>query len=237
METVTTIAIVRERVCGWHQQGLRVAFVPTMGNLHAGHLSLIEAAHRHGDRFIASLFVNPMQFGPNEDFAHYPRTPDKDAAMLADAGCSLLFMPDAAEIYPHGAQRSTQVAVPELSKILCGEFRPGHFEGVATVVAKLFNIVGPDTAVFGEKDYQQLTIIRRLVADLCMPVEIVGAPTVREPDGLAMSSRNQYLTPEERKIAPRINQALKHAVKRLQASERDFGAIEREGVQTLAAHG
>ena len=237
METVTTIAIVRERVCGWHQQGLRVAFVPTMGNLHAGHLSLIEAAHRHGDRFIASLFVNPMQFGPNEDFAHYPRTPDKDAAMLADAGCSLLFMPDAAEIYPHGSQRSTQVAVPELSKILCGEFRPGHFEGVATVVAKLFNIVEPDIAVFGEKDYQQLTIIRRLVADLCMPIEIVGAPTVREPDGLAMSSRNQYLTPEERKIAPRIHQALKHAVNRLQGGERDFGAIEREGTQTLAGHG
>jgi pantoate--beta-alanine ligase len=237
METVTTIAAVRERVRGWRQEGLRVAFVPTMGNLHAGHLSLIEAAHRHGDRFIASLFVNPMQFGPNEDFAHYPRTPDKDAGMLADAGCSLLFMPDAEEIYPHGSQRSTQVAVPELSKILCGEFRPGHFEGVATVVAKLFNIVAPDTAVFGEKDYQQLTIIRRLAADLCMPVEIVGAPTVREPDGLAMSSRNQYLTTEERKIAPRIHQALKHAVNRLQTGERDFGAIEREGIQTLAGEG
>jgi pantoate--beta-alanine ligase len=237
METVTTIAAVRESVRGWHQEGLRVAFVPTMGNLHAGHVSLIEAARRHGDRFIASLFVNPMQFGPNEDFAHYPRTPDKDAGMLAAAGCDLLFMPDAAEIYPHGSQRSTQVAVPELSKILCGEFRPGHFEGVATVVAKLFNVVAPEVAVFGEKDYQQLTIIRRLVADLCMPVEIVGAPTVREPDGLAMSSRNQYLTRQERKIAPRIHQALQHAVDRLQTGERDFDAVEREGFQTLARHG
>src|SRR5690349_15297923 len=137
-----------------------------MGNLHAGHISLIEAARRHGGRFVASLFVNPMQFGPNEDFAHYPRTPQRDAEMLSAAGCSLLFMPDVSEIYPDGAQHSTQVSVPELSTMLCGAFRPGHFEGVATVVTKLFNIVAPDAAVFGEKDYQQLTIIRRLTADL-----------------------------------------------------------------------
>lgn len=237
METVTTTAAVRERVRAWRREGLKVAFVPTMGNLHAGHISLIEAARRHGDRFIASLFVNPMQFGPNEDFAHYPRTPAEDAQMLESAGCSLMFMPDAAEIYPYGLEKSTQVTVPSLSRILCGEFRPGHFEGVSTVVAKLFNIVAPDVAVFGEKDYQQLTIIRRLVADLCMPIQIIGAPTVREPDGLAMSSRNRYLTAAERKSAPRIHQALTHAVKRLQAREKDFAAIEREGMQTLASHG
>jgi len=237
MDTVTTIAAVRERVRQWQREGQRVAFVPTMGNLHAGHISLIEEARRRGDRFVASLFVNPMQFGPNEDFAHYPRTPHQDSTMLAEAGCSLLFMPDVAEIYPSGAEHSTQVAVPELSKILCGAFRPGHFEGVATVVAKLFNIVTPDIAVFGEKDYQQLTIIRRMTADLCLPVEIVGAPTVREPDGLAMSSRNQYLTARERKVAPRLHQSLAHAIERLQAGERDFADLEREGLQTLTGAG
>src|SRR5579862_251191 len=201
METVTTIAAVRERVRGWRGQGRRVVFVPTMGNLHAGHVSLIEAARRAGERFVASIFVNPMQFGPNEDFAHYPRTPRDDERMLAQAGCNLMFMPDVAEIYPHGSERATRVEVPGLSRILCGEFRPGHFEGVATVVAKLFHIIEPDVAVFGEKDFQQLTVIRRMVADLCMPVQILGAPTVRDEDGLAMSSRNQYLTPRERQLA------------------------------------
>src|SRR5579862_9944908 len=198
METVTTIAAVRERVRGWRGQGRRVVFVPTMGNLHAGHVSLIEAARRHGERFVASIFVNPMQFGPNEDFAHYPRTPHEDERMLAAAGCSLMFMPDVAEIYPNGSERATRVEVPGLSRILEGEFRPGHFEGVSTVVAKLFHIVEPQVAVFGEKDFQQLAVIRRMVAELCLPVEIVAAPTVRHPDGLAMSSRNQYLTPAER---------------------------------------
>src|SRR5262249_17972536 len=144
METVTTIAAVRERVRQWRSAGERVAFVPTMGNLHPGHISLIETARRYGNRFVASIFVNPMQFGPNEGFAHYPRTPDRDAAMLAEADCSLMFMPDVAEIYPDGLAHSTQVVVPDLSAILCGEFRPGHFEGVATVVAKLLNIVMPD---------------------------------------------------------------------------------------------
>ena len=203
METVTTIAAVREHVRRWRGQGRRIAFVPTMGNLHPGHVSLIDMARRHGDRFVASIFVNPMQFGPNEDFAHYPRTPTQDARMLADAGCDLMFMPDVVEIYPNGSERATRVEVPGLSSILDGEFRPGHFEGVATVVAKLFHIVEPDVAVFGEKDFQQLTIIRRMVADLCMPITIVAAPTVRDPDGLAMSSRNQYLTDEERTQGPR----------------------------------
>lgn len=237
MEIVTTVAAVREHVRGWHRERRRVAFVPTMGNLHAGHLSLIEAARRHGERFVASLFVNPMQFGPNEDFAHYPRTPREDERMLASAGCDLMFMPDVAEVYPRGYAASTRIEVPELSSILCGQFRPGHFEGVATVVAKLFNIVEPDIAVFGEKDYQQLTIIRRMVADLCMPVEILGAPTVREKDGLAMSSRNQYLTPEERRIAPRIFAELERAAARLEAGDSDYAAVERAGLQALESAG
>src|SRR3954454_12856876 len=148
MQTVTTIAEVRAQVSRWRSAGERVVFVPTMGNLHAGHVSLIEAARRHGKRFVASIFVNPMQFGPNEDFAHYPRTPTQDSKMLAEAGCNLMFMPDVAEIYPNGSQTATRIDVPGLSRILCGEFRPGHFEGVATIVAKLFHIVEPDVAVF-----------------------------------------------------------------------------------------
>ena len=150
MDTVTTIAAVREHVQRWRREGLRVAFVPTMGNLHPGHVSLIEAARRHGERFVASIFVNPMQFGPNEDWAQYPRTPREDERMLAAAGCSLMFMPDVTEIYPHGSERATRIEVPQLSRILDGEFRPGHFEGVSTIVAKLFHIVEPDVAVFGE---------------------------------------------------------------------------------------
>src|SRR6266699_3125064 len=205
METVTTIAAVHARVRGWRREGRRVAFVPTMGNLHAGHVSLIDAARRHGERFVASIFVNPMQFGPNEDLAHYPRTPREDARMLAEAGCSLMFVPEVGEIYPHGSERVTRVEVPGLSRILEGEFRPGHLEGVSTVVAKLFHIVEPDVAIFGAKDFQQLAVIRRMVADLCMAVEIVAAPTVRDSDGLAMSSRNQYLTAAERALAPQID--------------------------------
>ena len=233
MDTVTTIAAVRERVSAWRKEGKRVAFVPTMGNLHPGHISLIELARKKGDRFVASIFVNPMQFGPNEDYAHYPRTPRNDEAMLAEAGCDLMFMPDIAEIYPRGYEHDTRVAVPELSAVLDGEFRPGHFDGVSTVVAKLFNIVTPHIAVFGEKDFQQLAIIRRMIADLCIAIEIVGAPTVREPDGLAMSSRNQYLTDGERKTAPAINRGLKRAVARVQGGETNFAAIEAEELDAL----
>src|ERR1700689_2403374 len=208
-----------------------------MGNLHPGHVSLIEAARRHGDRFVASIFVNPMQFGPNEDFAHYPRTPTKDEQMLAAAGCNLMFMPDVAEMYPNGSERATRVEVPELSRILCGEFRPGHFEGVTTVVTKLFNIVEPHVAVFGEKDFQQLTVIRRMAADLCFAVEIVAAPTVREADGLALSSRNQYLTAAERQTAPRLYAALQLAVERIRAAEMSYTAIEVAGIRELEAAG
>jgi pantoate--beta-alanine ligase len=237
MDTVTTVAAVREHVRRWRSEGRRVAFVPTMGNLHTGHVSLIEAARRHGDRFVASIFVNPMQFGPNEDYAQYPRTPTKDADMLTEAGCNLMFMPDVAQIYPNGSERATRVDVPSLARVLDGEFRPGHFEGVSTIVATLFHIVEPDVAIFGEKDFQQLTIIRRMVADLCMPVEIVGAPTVRDSDGLAMSSRNQYLTSAERQVAPRIYQTLRAAAGRLQAGDTEFSSIERTGVEALAKAG
>jgi len=237
MDTVTSIAQVRERVRLWHRERRRIAFVPTMGNLHAGHLSLFHAGRRQGERFVASIFVNPMQFGPNEDFAHYPRTPREDERMLASAGCDLMFVPDVAEIYPQGFERSIRLEVPQLSTMLEGEFRPGHLPGVATVVAKLFNIVEPDLAVFGEKDYQQLAVIRRMVADLCMPVEIVGAPTVREDDGLAMSSRNQYLTPAERQIAPRIFRELQHACARLVAGQSDFARIEASAIETLRSAG
>jgi pantoate--beta-alanine ligase len=233
MDTVTTNAAVRERVRRWRADGVRIAFVPTMGNLHTGHISLIEAARRGAARFISSIFVNPMQFGPNEDFAHYPRTAAKDAEMLDAAGCDLMFMPDVREIYPDGFERATRVEVPQLSRILCGQFRPGHFEGVTTVVAKLFNIVEPDVAVFGEKDYQQLTIIRRMVADMCYPIEIVAAPTVREADGLAMSSRNQYLTAAERKIAPRLYAELQAAVRQVAAGQKDYAAVERAGTRAL----
>lgn len=237
METVTTIGAVRERVRAWRGAGDRVVFVPTMGNLHAGHVSLIEAARRHGERFVSSIFVNPMQFGPNEDFAHYPRTPHEDERMLGQAGCDLMFMPEVAEIYPHGPERAARVEVPGLSRILEGEFRPGHMEGVSTVVAKLFHIVDPDVAVFGEKDYQQLTVIRRMVVELCMRVEIVGAPTVRDADGLAKSSRNQYLTAAERTRAPVIYATLEAAAARIRAGDADFAGIERGGFQALEGAG
>jgi pantoate--beta-alanine ligase len=237
MATVTTIAEVREQVGRWHADGQRVVFVPTMGNLHAGHMSLIEAARRHGDKFVASIFVNPMQFGPNEDFAHYPRTPKADAQMLEAAGCDLMFMPEVGEIYPNGAGQATRIEVPGISNILCGEFRPGHFEGVATVVAKLFHIVDPDVAIFGEKDFQQLTVIRRMVADLCLRVRIVGAPTVREKDGLAMSSRNQYLDAQQRALAPTIYRQLQQAVAALQSGVRDYAGIESAGRAALDGAG
>jgi pantoate--beta-alanine ligase len=237
LDTVTKIAAVREHVQAWRREGLRVAFIPTMGNLHAGHVSLIEAARRHGERFVASIFVNPMQFGPNEDWANYPRTPKDDERMLAEAGCNLMFIPDVAEIYPKGFERATRIEVPGLSRILDGEFRPGHFEGVTTIVATLFHIVEPQVAVFGEKDFQQLVIIRRMVADLCMPIEIVGAPTVRDHDGLAMSSRNQYLTAAERTLAPQIHIALEAAATRVRAGDVDFASIERAGLRELASTG
>ncbi len=213
MLTFNTIQQVRQQVADWKQQGRRIAFVPTMGNLHAGHLSLMEQLKGDEVCLIVSIYVNPLQFGKNEDFGTYPRTLDEDSQKLEQLGVDLLYLPESTEIYPDGPEAATRVIVPGLADILEGESRPGFFTGVATVVNKLFNIVQPDVACFGAKDYQQLQIIRRMVADLAMPVEIVSAPTIREPDGLAMSSRNQYLTAEERIHAAKLNVCLQHLVK------------------------
>ena len=217
--------------------GERIAFVPTMGNLHAGHASLLAAAHHHGRRVVASVFVNPLQFGPNEDYAAYPRTPVEDAALLESQGVDALLLPEVEEMYPRGTETSTVVEVPGISDILCGAYRPGHFRGVATVVVKLLNLVQPDVAIFGEKDYQQLTIIRRAVEDLCLPVRIVGAPTVRADDGLALSSRNRYLDDDERAIAPELYRALDRARRRLTSGDTNLASIEAEGLASLSAAG
>ena len=233
METVTTIAAVRARVRAWHEAGLRVGFVPTMGNLHAGHMSLLAAARYRTDRVVASVFVNPLQFGPTEDFTRYPRTPVEDARLLVEGRCELLFAPSVEEIYPDGGTQATLVSVRGLSQILCGEFRPGHFDGVATVVARLFGIVGAEVAVFGEKDYQQFMIVRRMALDLALPLEVIGAPTVRASDGLALSSRNRYLSEEERARAPAIHQALREAVQAIDAGQCDFALLERAGRAAL----
>jgi pantoate--beta-alanine ligase len=235
MVTVELISALREQVRQWRADGARIGFVPTMGSLHEGHRSLLEVARQRADRVIASVFVNPLQFGPGEDFERYPRTPEDDQRLLADAGCDLLFLPGVKEIYPDNRESATRVTVKALSEILCGAVRPGHFDGVATVVAKLFGIVQPDLAVFGEKDYQQLAIIRRMTADLDLPVEIVGAPTVRSPDGLAMSSRNRYLSEAERAVAPRIYETLRAVATRIEAGERTFAALEAHGVAELRA--
>lgn len=237
MVVVEHIAALREQVRSWRAAGARIGFVPTMGSLHAGHLSLLQVAREHADRVVTSIFVNPLQFGPGEDFERYPRTPEDDRRLLADAGCDLLFLPAVAEIYPDGGQSATKVSVPQLSGILCGAHRPGHFDGVATVVARLFGIVQPDVAVFGEKDYQQLAIIRRMASDLALPVEIIGAPTVRSPDGLAMSSRNLYLTPAERSVAPGLHATLRSLAARIEAGERDFAAVEQRGLRQLRESG
>jgi pantoate--beta-alanine ligase len=237
MQIVTRIADLRSLVTEWRLARESIAFVPTMGNLHAGHASLVGAAHHHGRRVVASVFVNPLQFGPSEDFSAYPRTPDEDFALLSELGADVLFLPTVAEMYPKGSTGSTIVDVPELSQILCGAFRPGHFQGVATVVVKLLNLVQPDVAIFGEKDYQQLTIIRISVEDLCLPVKIVGAPTVRAEDGLALSSRNRYLTPDERERAPQLYRALDRARRRLECGDADIADIEREGFEAMRAAG
>jgi len=237
MITVERIAALRDLVRGWRAQGARIGFVPTMGSLHEGHMSLLTAAREQADRVVSSVFVNPLQFGPGEDFERYPRTPEDDSRLLAAAGCDLLFLPGVEEIYPDGRQSATLVSVPSLSNILCGAFRPGHFDGVATVVAKLFGIVQPDVAVFGEKDYQQLAIIRRMTVDLDLPVRIVAAPTVRAPDGLAMSSRNRYLSTADRAIAPKIYASLQEATARLAAGERNLAQLEEQGAAALREAG
>ncbi|KRB44739.1 MAG: pantoate--beta-alanine ligase [Pseudomonadota bacterium] len=235
---VRTVADLRAQVAAWKRDGQRVALVPTMGALHDGHLSLITLAKTKADRVVASVFVNPTQFGPNEDFDAYPRNEERDADLLAGAGCDLLFAPTVGEMYAPGF--ATTVNVTGVSEPLDGAARPGHFAGVATVVSKLLMQCGPDVAVFGEKDYQQLQVIKRVVADLNIPTQIVGAPTSRLEDGLARSSRNAYLSAAEREIAGRLNLALADAVRRLQAGESverveatGLAALERAGFQRI----
>ena len=235
---VRTVADLRAQVASWKRAGERVALVPTMGALHEGHLSLIALAKTKADRVVASVFVNPTQFGPNEDFDAYPRGEARDAELLAGAGCDLLFAPTVGEMYPQGF--ATSVNVTGVSEPLDGAARPGHFAGVATVVSKLLLQCGPDVAVFGEKDFQQLQVIKRVVRDLDIPVEIVGAPTSRLEDGLARSSRNAYLSEPEREVAGRMNVALADAVRRLQAGEpverveaTGIAALERAGFQRI----
>jgi pantoate--beta-alanine ligase len=222
METIETIAALRACVRAWRTAGERVAFVPTMGNLHAGHLTLVAEARARAPRVVASIFVNPLQFGPTEDLDAYPRTLDRDRELLEAERCDLLFAPSSKIVYPRGSEGRTRVEVAGISEILCGASRPGHFRGVATVVCKLFNMVQPDLALFGEKDFQQLLVIRRMVEDLDIPVEIVGVPTVRESDGLAMSSRNGYLSAAERAQAP----ALYHVLERARRSLLEGASVE-----------
>jgi pantoate--beta-alanine ligase len=208
IETVAHLQDLRTRVAGWKRAGLRVGFVPTMGNLHSGHFSLVELARAHADRVVASVFVNPTQFGPNEDYARYPRTPEQDARGLEAAGCDLLWLPSVETMYPFGPDAAVRMRVPGITDVLDGAHRPGHFDGVVTVVSRLFNQVQPDVSAFGRKDYQQLAVIRYFVRDLAFPVELLAGETRRESDGLAMSSRNQYLGEAERRVAPELHRAL-----------------------------
>jgi len=236
MESVNTAADLRERVAAWRRDGARVGFVPTMGNLHAGHYSLVSIARANADRIVASVFVNPTQFGPREDFASYPRTLESDRVGLEAHGCDLLFAPGVEEVYPFGTDASVHVDVPVVSATLEGALRPGHFTGVATVVTKLLNLVQPDVAIFGQKDYQQLLVIQRLVRDLGLPVGIIAAPTMRESNGLAMSSRNQYLSADERRRAAAIHQTLIRMCEALRAGK-PREEIEDEALRTLAGEG
>jgi pantoate--beta-alanine ligase len=228
MITAQTVDALRQSVNRWRADGKRIAFVPTMGNLHAGHLTLVRSARQHGDIVVVSIFVNPMQFDRGDDLEAYPRTPEQDTYALASEGVDLVFLPGVTEMYPRPLPTMTYVEVPGLSDILCGADRPGHFRGVTTVVNRLFNLVQPDVAVFGKKDYQQCLIIRRMVADLGLPVEIVAVDTVRESDGLAMSSRNNYLTPGERSTAPKLAHILRASADRLKKDGESFADVERE---------
>ena len=241
MQTITTIADLREIILSWKADGVRVALVPTMGNLHEGHLRLVEEAHANADHIVVSIFVNPMQFADASggDFDLYPRTLEADERKLSDLGVEVdvVFTPSVEEVYPNGLEQETRIEVPDLSDILCGEFRPGHFVGVATVVAKLFNMVQPDVAVFGEKDFQQLLVIRRMVSDLCFPIEIIGVPTVREHDRLAMSSRNHYLSPDERDKAAMLNRVLLEVKHSIKDGSRDFGGLEGNAIGKLEQSG
>lgn len=228
---------LRKAMVPWRKQGDSIVFVPTMGNLHEGHLHLMRAARQHGKKVVASIFVNPMQFDRDDDFANYPRTQQEDLNVLLVEGVDLVFMPNEKEMYPRPLGQMTYVDVPQLGDELEGASRPGHFRGVTTVVARLFSLVGPDAAVFGSKDYQQLLIIRRMVGDLGMPIEIIGEPTVREAGGLAMSSRNNSLSAENRKIAPRLYETLLSARSRIVAEEVPHTQVETDALRELQEAG
>lgn len=236
MNTITNVDELRIRTAGWRRAGEHIALVPTMGNLHEGHLDLVRKARQRAQRVIVSIFVNPLQFGPSEDFAAYPRTLVADTDKLEREAVDLVFAPTVEDVYPGGQRLQTRVEVPGLSDILCGANRPGHFVGVATVVCKLFNMVQPDRAVFGEKDYQQLLVIRRMTVDLSMPVEIVGAATVREPGGLAISSRNGYLNSEERIRASGLYGSLKQAAEGLRGGA-SVAEVEGRALSELKRQG
>ncbi|CDF86263.1 pantoate--beta-alanine ligase [Pseudomonas sp. QL9] len=237
MNTVKTVRELRAAIARARSEGKRIALVPTMGNLHAGHAALVAKAGQRADFVVASIFVNPLQFGPTEDLDKYPRTLAADQAKLLEAGCHLLFAPGVEEMYPDGMDGQTKVSVPGVSEGLCGGSRPGHFDGVSTVVCKLLNMVQPDMALFGEKDFQQLAVIRKMVRDLNIPVQIFGEPTVRAEDGLALSSRNGYLSAEQRAIAPVIQRTLKQLAEQLRGGSRDFAALLEAGRQQIEGAG
>jgi pantoate--beta-alanine ligase len=237
MKTVVDISELRTQIQQWRSAQQTIALVPTMGNLHAGHLSLVERALSLAQRVVVSIFVNPMQFGAGEDYQTYPRTLAADQQQLESLGVHLLFTPTTQAIYPDDLNTATYVEVPHLSQILCGASRPGHFRGVATVVNLLFNLVQPHFALFGQKDYQQLLIIKKMVADLQMPIEIMSMPTVREPDGLAMSSRNNYLTPEQRAIAPGLYQTLNKLKEQIKRREDELTNLEAQAFNNLEKQG
>ncbi len=237
MQTIEQISILRQTINEWKKQGQTVGFVPTMGNLHEGHLSLVEEAKKRADKVVVSIFVNPMQFGQNEDLDKYPRTMQADSKALIQAGVDLLFTPTPETIYPKGLDKQTWVEVPELSDLYCGDSRPGHFRGVTTVVNKLFNLVQPDIACFGEKDFQQLALIRTMVEDLSMPIEIVGIATVREGSGLAKSSRNGYLSESEKQQASVIYQNLIQLKDQLNQGNKNFAQLIIQSKQSLTQAG
>jgi pantoate--beta-alanine ligase len=237
MDICTQVDELRRYIRAWRKQESRIAFVPTMGNLHAGHLKLVRHARAIADRVVVSIFVNPMQFGPAEDYANYPLTMDLDKGALMDEDADLLFAPNVHAMYPDGTRHTTVVEVPGLNSLLEGAHRPSHMNGVSTVVTKLFGMVQPDVAVFGEKDYQQLLLVRRLVQDLCLPIGIDAVETVREADGLAMSSRNNYLQPQERATAPELYRQLCRVKAQVEGGDTGFAALEAAATQALAAAG
>jgi len=236
MQTLSSIRLLRELLGSFRKTNKKIALVPTMGNLHAGHIALVTEAQTKADMVVTSIFVNPLQFGPNEDFERYPRTLAADQAKLFDAGNHVLFTPSAAEMYPAGMPQ-TLVHVPGCTECLCGQKRPGHFDGVSTVVTKLFNIIQPDIALFGNKDYQQLTTIRKMVNELFFPIEIIGLDTIREPDGLAMSSRNGYLNSQERQQASKLYETLVSIKNALESGEKNHSRLIQQGIYFLEKAG